>query len=141
MKKNKNKKSNARKELRTRNEFMETELPQIKNLNLIVIGQDRQEMSVWLQTTNLIRKEIKLEEIKLNCIDNKEKKFTVIKMFIDEGMIINKPVLDIIGEELMCSICNGLLYDPISCSNCETCFCKHCIENWILKNNHNQYIE
>jgi len=54
---------------------------------------------------------------------------------ISEDQIINKEIFKGFEDEITCSICLKLLRDPTSCSKCETCFCKTCIEEWMKKNN------
>lgn len=38
-----------------------------------------------------------------------------------------------IDEELICSICGGVLQDPIQISTCEHTFCQICIEEWLSR--------
>jgi hypothetical protein len=35
------------------------------------------------------------------------------------------------GEELVCVICMNIVYDPLSCSKCQTLFCSQCIKEWL----------
>ena len=32
---------------------------------------------------------------------------------------------------IMCSICHGLVWDPVLCKNCENPFCRKCIKRWL----------
>ena len=47
--------------------------------------------------------------------------------------IINQNDFKILGDNIICSICEELLYDPIQCETCQNCFCKECINEWIKK--------
>ena len=40
-----------------------------------------------------------------------------------------------VDEELMCSICGGVLEDPLQAPSCEHAFCASCIHEWL---NHQQ---
>ena len=35
-----------------------------------------------------------------------------------------------VDSEFICTICLNVLFDPIECNKCESCFCKVCIDNW-----------
>lgn len=39
-----------------------------------------------------------------------------------------------IDEELICSICHGVLENPVKTINCEHDFCKKCINRWLSMN-------
>ena len=41
----------------------------------------------------------------------------------DENYLTFKPLMD-------CFICKKILKNPVMCSNCQSNFCKKCIENW-----------
>jgi len=38
-------------------------------------------------------------------------------------------------SELLCSICNSLVWNPVLCKSCEKPFCSKCIESWVKTNN------
>jgi len=57
------------------------------------------------------------------------------KLFICEELVVNKSFFKEVENDLTCSICNGLLVDPILCVECENPFCSTCIGEWIKKNN------
>ncbi|CAF2537232.1 unnamed protein product [Rotaria sp. Silwood2] len=38
---------------------------------------------------------------------------------------------NVIDEELICSICRGVLQDPLQIPSCEHTFCRTCIEEWL----------
>lgn len=48
-----------------------------------------------------------------------------------EDMIKDLPMTD---ERFVCEICQLLLYDPVSCGECDQLFCKKCIHSWVSKN-------
>jgi len=54
--------------------------------------------------------------------------------FIDIESIQNKEEFERIKKTAICSICQGLIYQPKQCSKCENCFCKHCIDEWLKRN-------
>ncbi len=57
------------------------------------------------------------------------------KIELNEEDIVNKDYLKHLKNiGIICSICQNIIYDPYSCSSCQNCFCKECIEEW-KKNN------
>lgn len=69
--------------------------------------------------------EIKNENIKL-----------LKKTFTYEGIDIEDvfPEYKFIIEEFICTICNGLVINPINCEYCGNCFCEICINKWLNNN-------
>ena len=55
-------------------------------------------------------------------------------MFLDENDIINKNEFEKIEDKIICSICNGIIFEPVNCISCKNCFCNSCIEQWNKKN-------
>ena len=55
-------------------------------------------------------------------------------MFIDSTYLINKEELEEIEKIITCSICDGIINDPMECILCENNFCNHCIKKWKEKN-------
>ena len=55
-------------------------------------------------------------------------------MFLDENDIINKNDFEKIEDKAICSICNGIIFEPVECINCNNCFCNSCIEKWNKQN-------
>lgn len=56
---------------------------------------------------------------------------------LDEGGIDLERIQNDKGglvDELCCTICQGLLWNPTSCSSCQHLFCKSCIETWLHSN-------
>jgi len=54
---------------------------------------------------------------------------------ISESQIINKDYFyNEIEDVVNCPICLKLILEPITCSKCETCYCKSCITQWMKKN-------
>ncbi len=39
------------------------------------------------------------------------------------------------GTELLCCICQNVLWKPVACSTCENAFCASCIRTWTNKQN------
>lgn len=50
---------------------------------------------------------------------------------VEPSSIMNQTFFKEIQEELTCSICTGVLIDPMQCSECEHSFCRSCISQWI----------
>ena len=50
-------------------------------------------------------------------------------MFIDPGLLIKKDNFKL-EQNVVCPICNGILFTPVQCCKCENCFCQICLENW-----------
>ena len=55
-------------------------------------------------------------------------------IFINDDQVLNTQFFEPISKDLTCSICSGLLVDPVYCCQCETHFCLQCITQWIKKN-------
>ena len=58
-------------------------------------------------------------------------------MYLDPESIINKEEFKLIEDNSICSICNGIIYSPIQCIQCENCFCSSCLEDWKKKKGEN----
>lgn len=58
-------------------------------------------------------------------------------MYIEPDLVINKDFLKSLGSNAICSICSGIIFDPVQCLYCENSFCKDCIEGWINKQGKN----
>src|SRR5690349_4259316 len=54
-------------------------------------------------------------------------------MYIDSGLIVNTQVFDTISHCAICTICTGVICEPQQCMNCDNCFCKRCINDWLQK--------
>jgi hypothetical protein len=54
-------------------------------------------------------------------------------MFIDKDCVVNKTSLELLNKIALCTICTGILFDPVQCQTCENCFCKGCINSWLKK--------
>jgi len=55
--------------------------------------------------------------------------------YIDESLVQNKTYYEHVKTHVTCTICDGLLNDPVICSSCETPYCRNCIKTWQEKNN------
>ena len=55
-------------------------------------------------------------------------------MYIDEDSVINTVHFEEYSNLLICSICTGLLINPVMCSYCSCGFCNTCIKDWIGNN-------
>ena len=53
---------------------------------------------------------------------------------IEKERIINQDF----HEELICPICQRILWEPQACSSCEVHFCKFCIQKWLETSNKNR---
>jgi hypothetical protein len=56
-------------------------------------------------------------------------------MFLDSQNVVNQDYYKEIKDNIICSICKGILYNPVQCSKCQNCFCKKCIDKWKQVNN------
>ena len=56
------------------------------------------------------------------------------ELFIDESMIKNISEYNLIKDEIICEICQGILIKPKQCGMCESIFCEKCINSWLKKN-------
>jgi hypothetical protein len=57
------------------------------------------------------------------------------RMYIDIESIQNKDQFELIKENVVCSICQGLIYHPQQCQKCEHNFCNDCIKLWLRNHN------
>jgi hypothetical protein len=55
-------------------------------------------------------------------------------MFLDSQNVVNQDYYKEIKDNIICSICKGILYNPVQCSKCQNCFCKKCIDKWKEEN-------
>ena len=58
-------------------------------------------------------------------------------MYIDPDFVINKDNLKPIESNAVCSICSGIIIEPVQCLSCENSFCKDCLEDWKKKKGEN----
>lgn len=58
---------------------------------------------------------------------------TTHKKFIDISDVVNLHSFENIKQFAVCSICTGILINPVQCVSCENCFCKSCISDWLSK--------
>ena len=55
---------------------------------------------------------------------------------LDEMLdIINLDECKAIENCMICTICDGVVYQPLQCVKCENLFCRNCIEEWRKKSN------
>lgn len=54
-------------------------------------------------------------------------------MYIDPDLVINKEAFKTIESNAICSICDGIIINPIQCNICENSFCETCIDDWKKK--------
>ena len=58
-------------------------------------------------------------------------------MYVDPDLIINKDTFKTIESNAVCSICSGIIIEPVQCLSCENSFCKDCFEDWKKKKGEN----
>lgn len=51
-------------------------------------------------------------------------------MFLETKYIANPEFLENLKDIVICSICTGVLINPVQCNKCENSYCKKCIEEW-----------
>ena len=56
-------------------------------------------------------------------------------MYLDKSDIINIEECKAIENCIICTICSGVVIDPLQCRSCENVFCRSCIEEWKKKSN------
>ena len=52
---------------------------------------------------------------------------------IEKSDIINIQDYKVIEQFITCSICCGIIFEPVQCTECENCFCLECINDWKKK--------
>lgn len=70
-----------------------------------------------------------------SLINSNRNENILIDISIDKEHISNKDVIQSMKDEISCSICIGVVIDPLTCSKCENNFCKVCINQWQKSNN------
>ncbi len=73
--------------------------------------------------------------ININTIDYVSNTKTKNQHYIDESLVENKTYFEHVKSHITCSICEGLLNNPLICASCETPYCEKCILTWKEKNN------
>jgi hypothetical protein len=63
---------------------------------------------------------------------------TVELGYLDSSRICVDNRAQALGPELLCSICQNVLWKPLACATCENSFCGGCIRTWINKQTHKQ---
>ena len=58
-------------------------------------------------------------------------------MYIDPDLIINKEIFKPIELNSVCSICSGIIIEPVQCLSCENSFCKDCLDDCKKKKGEN----
>jgi hypothetical protein len=53
----------------------------------------------------------------------------VVKPYLPSAQVINRRD----GDDLVCSVCNGILWRPVTCGTCEKSFCEKCLRRLISK--------
>jgi hypothetical protein len=51
-------------------------------------------------------------------------------MFVDQSTIYNIQDFKLIENFSTCTICGGILWEPMQCSVCDNSFCKNCLNSW-----------
>ena len=57
-----------------------------------------------------------------------------VKMFISKDLVDNKPFFKENEINLICSICTGLVVNPVECFKCGKYFCDFCLKESTMKN-------
>ena len=55
------------------------------------------------------------------------------KVILDPESVLNKNLLQALDEISICNICKNIVWNPMECNKCEHCFCKNCIDNWLIQ--------
>ena len=59
-------------------------------------------------------------------------------MFVDQTTIYNIQDFKLIENFSTCTICGGILWEPMQCSVCDNSFCKNCLNAWFKQSRHNE---
>ena len=51
-------------------------------------------------------------------------------MYVDNTNVSNKEYFETLSDFSMCTVCTGIVIEPVQCNKCENCFCKNCINQW-----------
>ena len=57
-----------------------------------------------------------------------------IYSYISENNIINEEIYDEFKFSILCPICANIIIEPLICMNCQSSYCKKCINQWTLIN-------
>ncbi len=55
--------------------------------------------------------------------------------YLEPNRICNKNPYSQVDSELLCCICQNVLWKPVACSTCENSFCAECMRTWTNKQN------
>lgn len=58
-------------------------------------------------------------------------------MYIDPDLVINKDIFKSFESHAICSICSGIIIQPVQCLICENSFCQSCLNEWKNKKGEN----
>lgn len=53
-----------------------------------------------------------------------------MSIYIDQTNIVNQNILESAHDIIICTICTGVVINPLQCSECDNCFCSTCIQKW-----------
>ena len=55
-----------------------------------------------------------------------------INSYINENNIINEEIYNEFKFSISCPICTNIIIEPMMCMNCQSSYCKKCINQWNL---------
>ena len=87
-----------------------------------------------LNQKRLLNKEFITKNQKKKLFKNNNKFFNK-KMQINPNLINNKNDFEVIKNQSVCPLCKGILWEPIQCSICESCYCEKCLEKYFKGKN------
>ena len=58
-----------------------------------------------------------------------------LRKFINSETLIKDEIYKNYEYSLCCAICSDILIEPTFCMNCQTVYCKTCIDDWTKKSN------
>ncbi len=60
--------------------------------------------------------------------------------YLEPNRICNNNRYSEVGSELLCCICQNVLWKPVACSTCENSFCADCMRTWTNKQNSSKQV-
>ena len=56
-----------------------------------------------------------------------------LRDYINDKTVIKDEIYKNFEYSVTCSICSEIMINPMMCMNCQTVYCKSCIDNWSKK--------
>ena len=53
--------------------------------------------------------------------------------FIRQDTVIEDTIFSVFKDSVICPLCSNILINPVMCMNCQSAYCKKCIDEWSEK--------